>query len=117
MLMAYRNTLVSLCVAQLIGFRTITAQSREADSGKASGPAPAQDAKRSDDLLGVSIRRMSSGTAWIPDAVPMPMRDFTVHGWGLMLSGVAFGQYDAQAGPRGGFQAGSLNWGMLMASH
>lgn len=37
--------------------------------------------------------------------------------WQLMFQGVAYAQYDHQSGPRGASQAGSLNWGMFMASH
>ena len=33
-----------------------------------------------------------------------------------MLHGFVWGQYDEQGGPRGDAQAGSLNWGMFMAS-
>ena len=33
-----------------------------------------------------------------------------------MFEGVAYAQYDAQGGPRGSDQAGSINWAMLMAT-
>jgi hypothetical protein len=69
------------------------------------------------DPLGVSMDRLGSGTTWIPDAISIPSRRFSAGRWNLMLHGVAFGQYDAQAGDRGGTQMGSLNWGMLMATH
>ena len=69
------------------------------------------------DPLGVSMARLGSGTSWIPDASPLPSRQFTADEWNLMLHGFVFGQYDAQSGARGSDQAGSLNWGMLMASH
>jgi hypothetical protein len=67
--------------------------------------------------LGVSMERMGSGTTWIPDAVSLPSRHFMAGSWDVMLHGFVFGQYDKQNGPRGQSQAGSLNWGMLMASH
>jgi hypothetical protein len=69
------------------------------------------------DPLGVSMERMGSGTTWIPDAVSLPSRHFMRGAWDLMLHGFVFGQYDRQGGPRGQSQAGSLNWGMFMASH
>ncbi|HEV8218536.1 MAG TPA: hypothetical protein VGP95_21950, partial [Gemmatimonadaceae bacterium] len=67
--------------------------------------------------LGVSMERMGSGTTWIPDAVPLPSRHAMAGKWDLMLHGFVFGEYDKQGGPRGQSQAGSLNWGMFMASH
>src|SRR5689334_2971708 len=67
--------------------------------------------------LGVPMNRMGSGTTWIPDAVSLPSRHFMRKNWELMLHGFLFGQYNRQQGPRGDNQAGSLNWGMFMASH
>ena len=67
--------------------------------------------------LGISMDRMASGTTWIPDAVSMPSHDVMLHGWDLMTHGFVFGQYNRQSGPRGDHQFGSVNWGMLMASH
>jgi hypothetical protein len=66
--------------------------------------------------LGIPIDRMGSGTTWIPDAVPVPSRSWTLGPWHVMAHGVAFLQYDYQDGPRGDSQIGSLNWLMLMAS-
>lgn len=66
--------------------------------------------------LGVPMERMGSGTTWIPDAVPLPARHHMAGSWLLMLHGFAFAQYDAQGGPRGDGQFGSLNWAMVMAS-
>jgi hypothetical protein len=66
--------------------------------------------------LGVPMERMGSGTTWIPDAVPLPARHHMAGQWLLMLHGFAFAQYDAQGGPRGDGQFGSLNWAMVMAS-
>ncbi len=68
------------------------------------------------DPLGVSMERMGSGTTWIPDAVPLPTRHVKAGSWLLMVHGFGFVQYDAQGGPRGDHQFGSLNWAMLMAS-
>ncbi len=69
------------------------------------------------DPLGVSMERLGSGTTWIPDAVSLPSRQFAADEWNFMLHGFVFGQFDTQGGARGGHQLGSLNWGMLMASH
>src|SRR5438552_293949 len=66
---------------------------------------------------GVPMDRMGSGTTWIPDAAPLPARHFMAGDWALMLHGFVFVQEDAQGGPRGSSQLGSLNWGMFMASH
>ena len=66
--------------------------------------------------LGIPMERMGSGTTWIPDAVSLPSRHVPAKGWDVMLHGFVFGQYDRQGGRRGDAQAGSLNWGMLMAS-
>jgi hypothetical protein len=62
------------------------------------------------------MERMGSGTTWIPDAVPLPARHHMAGPWLLMLHGFVFAQYDAQGGPRGDEQLGSLNWAMVMAS-
>lgn len=66
--------------------------------------------------LGVSMNRMGSGTTWIPDAAPLPSRQFMKGDWDFMLHGFVFAQEDVQGGPRGASQFGSLNWGMFMAS-
>jgi hypothetical protein len=66
--------------------------------------------------LGIPMDRMGSGTTWIPDAVSLPSRSRMTGAWHLMVHGFAFVQYNAQGGPRGDDQLGSLNWGMLMAS-
>ncbi len=67
--------------------------------------------------LGIPMTRAGSGTSWTPDAVSLPMLMTAAGRWDLMFHGAAFGQYDAQGGPHGGSQLGSLNWGMVMASH
>ncbi|MEO6879175.1 MAG: hypothetical protein ABI205_11890 [Gemmatimonadaceae bacterium] len=69
------------------------------------------------DPLGVPMERLGSGTSWIPEAVSIPSREFVAGTWNLMLHGMVFAQYDVQSGTRGANQVGSLNWGMLMASH
>jgi hypothetical protein len=68
-------------------------------------------------VLGVPMDRMGSGTTWIPDAVSLPSHHAMAGAWTVMAHGFVFGQYDRQGGPRGNTQWGSLNWGMLMASH
>jgi len=77
---------------------------------------PAGMAMDMTDPLGISMERMGSGTTWIPDAVPLPARHRMIGSWLVMLHGFGFVQYDAQGGPRGADQIGSLNWAMLMAS-
>jgi hypothetical protein len=67
--------------------------------------------------LGIPMLRMGSGTTWIPDASPIPTGMARAGSWELTYHGFVFVQYDHQAGPRGDDQLGSLNWGMLMASH
>lgn len=67
--------------------------------------------------LSIPMDRMGSGTTWIPDAVSLPSRSRMFGQWELMAHGFVFAQYNKQTGPRGGNQIGSLNWGMLMASH
>jgi hypothetical protein len=69
------------------------------------------------DPLGVSMDRLGSGTTWIPDAVSLPSRRFNFGAWNMMVHGFAYAQYDRQTGNRGASQFGSLNWGMLMATH
>ena len=67
--------------------------------------------------LGVTMDRMGSGTTWVPDAAPIPARRTSLGDWDITGHGFVFVQEDHQFGARGGNQFGSLNWGMLMASH
>ena len=82
---------------------------------------PGMHGHTTDDMMigpaGVSMERMGSGTTWIPDAVSMPNRRRMFGDWMVMAHGFAFAQYDKQSGERGDDQFGSLNWGMLMATH
>src|SRR5919197_5670203 len=94
-----------LAVLSLSGIRRLEAQ-HPADTGMMMMQNP----------LGIPMERMGSGTTWIPDAVPLPARHHLAGSWLLMLHGFAFAQYDAQGGPRGDEQFGSLNWAMGMAS-
>src|SRR5437879_12271965 len=64
--------------------------------------------------LGIPMKRMGSGTTWIPDATPLPSREGMAGSWVLMVHGFGFVQYDAQGGPRGGEQFGSRNGGNPM---
>ncbi len=66
--------------------------------------------------LGISTDRQGSGTSWVPEAVLMPFRHALWGKWDLMSHWNAFGQLDAQRGPRGDTQLGSVNWSMVMAS-
>ena len=67
--------------------------------------------------VGVSMERMGSGTTWIPDAVTLPSRRRMLGEWMVMAHGFVFAQFDKQSGERRDDQFGSLNWGMLMATH
>jgi hypothetical protein len=67
--------------------------------------------------LDVPMDRMGSGTTWVPDAAPIASAFRRVGGWDFTGHGFAFAQYIDEGGPRGDTQFGSLNWGMLMASH
>src|SRR5687767_6053814 len=51
--------------------------------------------------LGISTDRQGSGTSWVPEAVLMPFRHALLGKWDIMSHWNAFGQYDAQRGPRG----------------
>jgi len=66
--------------------------------------------------LGIPETRMGSGTSWVPDGSPMHATHHKLGGWGLMLHGAAFLQYDWQGGPRGSDQLGIVNWAMAAAS-
>jgi len=66
--------------------------------------------------LGISTDRQGSGTSWLPEAVLMPFRHALVGRWDIMSHWNVFGQFDAQRGPRGDTQFGSINWSMVMAS-
>jgi len=82
---------------------------------------PGMQHHSADDMMigpvGVSMERMGSGTTWIPDAVTLPSRRRMLGDWMIMAHGFIFAQYDKQSGERGDDQFGSLNWGMLMATH
>jgi hypothetical protein len=101
--------------ALLLGPFALPAQ---ADSAKARRAAsPSMEAMAMSGVLGISMDRMGSGTAWIPEAAALPAQDGMAGAWMLRLHGFAFVQYDKQGGPRGDTQLGSLSWGMLMATH
>jgi hypothetical protein len=75
------------------------------------GSAPPADA------VDVAHSRMSSGTAWLPDATPLRAAHATLGGWSLMMHGAAFVQYVREFGLREAHQVGSVNWVMLVATH
>ena len=85
--------------------------------GMSHAPDTAHDMSTMPGALGIPMERMGSGTSWIPDAVSLPARHFMVRDWTVMVHGFAFLQYDAQSGPYGASQLGSLNWAMFMADH
>ncbi len=65
------------------------------------------------EVLGIPMTRIGSGTAWLPDAAPMPGYHGRAGGWTVMAHGSAFLQYDRQFGTRGDYQVGSVNWLMV----
>lgn len=69
------------------------------------------------ETLGLPMNRVGSGTAWQPDSTPMYAAHLMADGWTLMGHGLVFGGYDYQGSRRGGGQAFSTNWFMMMAQH
>jgi hypothetical protein len=67
--------------------------------------------------LDVPMSRLGSGTSWLPDSAPMYGVMTRAGSWGIMAHASVFAQYDAQGGTRGSTQVGSINWGMVGASH
>jgi hypothetical protein len=94
---------------------------KPADSAPMTMAMPGMKHHSAEDMMigsvGVSMERMGSGTSWIPDAVTLPSRRRMLGDWMLMAHGFIFAQYDKQSGERADDQFGSLNWGMLMATH
>ncbi|MGH7636920.1 MAG: hypothetical protein ACREOK_04650 [Gemmatimonadaceae bacterium] len=103
----------ALVAAALVA--TSTRATAQHEQHPPAAPADTQAVMAMAGPLGIPMERMGSGTTWIPDAVVLPSRHFTVGNWMLMLHGFVFGQYDWQGGPRGADQFGSLNWAMVMA--
>jgi hypothetical protein len=66
---------------------------------------------------GMFLMRETSGTAFQPEAWPMPMVMTRTGDWHLMWMGQAFIVDTQQSGPRGGDKFYSTNWGMLGAVH
>jgi hypothetical protein len=64
-----------------------------------------------------TVARDGSGTSWMPDLTPMFGFHLDASGWQVMLHGNLFAQflYETGAEHHRGHQAGSINWGMLMA--
>lgn len=67
-------------------------------------------------IAGVSMLQEGSGTSWVPASSPMYAIMSRSGRWNLMTHYNGFLYYDRQEGPRGDYQYGSTNWGMLMAS-
>ena len=83
-------------------------------------PAAAQHAHHPPDSvspppLHTAMTRMASGTAWLPDAVPVTALHHAEGPWRLMLDGRVTLQYVRQTGIRRHWQVGSTNWLMAMA--
>jgi hypothetical protein len=64
--------------------------------------------------LGISDKRLASGTAWQPDATPMYGLHLMRGSWMLMAHWNLFAGYDHQGSDRGDSKWFSPNWGMLM---
>jgi len=67
-------------------------------------------------IAGIGMTQEASGTSWMPSASPMYAIMSRSGRWNLMTHYNGFLYYDRQEGPRGDYQYGSTNWGMLMAS-
>ena len=76
--------------------------------------AAARGGRGEDTTSATMIAPMGSGTSMVPRSSTVSGAHAMAGPWMLMLHGVAYGQYTRQGGPRGGWQAGSINW--LMAS-
>ena len=63
------------------------------------------------------VTPMGSGTSLVPRSSAIRGAHVMAGQWMLMLHGVAYGEYTRAEGPRGGWQAGSINWLMLSAAH
>jgi hypothetical protein len=116
----------ALALSFAIAEAPLAAQSSAQDTAHKNGAAPMpmnmpRMQQSADELMlgpaGVSMDRMGSGTTWIPDAVTLPSRRRMLGDWMIMTHGFVFAQYDKQSGERGDDQFGSLNWGMVMATH
>lgn len=73
-------------------------------------------AREPTEVLGIPMTRIGSGTAWLPDAAPMPGYRGRAGDWTVMAHGTAFLQYDRQFGTRGDYQVASVNWVMVGAA-
>jgi len=58
----------------------------------------------------LSMRRMGSGTAWLPDSGPLPGHHVMLGDWMVMVHYSLFLQYIREYGTRGAYQVGSVNW-------
>src|SRR6185295_4410460 len=65
--------------------------------------------------LGINDSRVSSGTSWLPDESPSHGGMHHGASWMTMWHWDAFVQAIESKGPRGDFQAGSINWMMASA--
>jgi hypothetical protein len=110
------STAVALAACALGSPPPAAAQRTSTDSSHAGHHMAMASRPNSPDLLDLSMRRMGSGTTWVPEVAPLPSHHLTAGAWSVMAHGFVFAQYDVQGGPRGDRQLGSLNWGMLMAS-
>ncbi len=85
----------------------------------APGAARAQHEHMAADTVGLtdlSMHRMSSGTAWLPDAAPLHGAHLMLGSWEVMAHGSGFLQDIREFGTRGSYQFGSVNWVMFVAT-
>jgi len=119
--MKMRPTPAKIDSVQMPGMPGMEMSTKPVGSAPMTMAMPGMKHHSADDMMigpgGVSMERMGSGTTWIPDAVTLPSRKRMLGDWMLMAHGFVFAQYDKQSGERGDDQFGSLNWGMLMATH
>ncbi len=83
-------------------------------------PAPAAEPQHvhpqpDADAMTMFPSREASGTAWLPDLMPMYGIHRQARGWELMAHGNAFAQFLYESGDRGSDQVGSIHWAMGMA--
>ncbi len=102
-------------LAQHEGHAQPTGETTTSDDMNAMRHAEGGDGMQVTGVLGLSMSRVGSGTAWLPDDTPMRAFMLRTGGWHVMLHGNAFVGYDYQGGDEGGDQVVSQNWVMAMA--
>jgi hypothetical protein len=78
---------------------------------------PQSMSQMNSDLTYLPSFHVSSGTAWQPASVTVPMWMASRGQWQFMVHGTVFIDYNQQGGPRGEGKAESVNWAMIMEQH